>query len=166
MTRAAPTKLSVEKDFRFWPFHEMSMNHIENMDWIKYLDFTESGTYYNIAKKIGWVKTETIEIDFEALEISTQTTDIIKKLKLQGLYTWLLNSSNEWAQDFLAKENDNHHRYEHLAWKLLTTKILHEVKQGICRAQNIIHTLSLDKFDSNIKSLVKSLKGNRKLLAS
>ena len=30
----------------------------------------------------------------------------------------------------------------------------------------MIHTLSLDKFDSNIKSLVKALKVNRKLLAS
>ena len=30
----------------------------------------------------------------------------------------------------------------------------------------MIHTLSLEKFDNNIKSLVKSLKENRKLLAS
>ena len=30
----------------------------------------------------------------------------------------------------------------------------------------MIHTLSLEKFDNNIKSLVKALKGNRKLLAS
>ena len=30
----------------------------------------------------------------------------------------------------------------------------------------MIHKISLEKFDNNIKSLVKSLKGNRKLLAS
>ena len=30
----------------------------------------------------------------------------------------------------------------------------------------MIHTLSLEKFDNNIKSLVKALKGNRKILAS
>ena len=30
----------------------------------------------------------------------------------------------------------------------------------------MIHTLSLEKFDNNIKSLVKALKVNRKLLAS
>ena len=30
----------------------------------------------------------------------------------------------------------------------------------------MIHTLSLKKFDNNIKSLVKALKGNRKFLAS
>ena len=49
MTRAAPTKLSVDKNFRFWPFHEMFMNHIENMGWFDALVFTESGTDYNIA---------------------------------------------------------------------------------------------------------------------
>ena len=31
MTRAASTKPSIEKDFRFWAFHEMFMNHIKNM---------------------------------------------------------------------------------------------------------------------------------------
>ena len=30
----------------------------------------------------------------------------------------------------------------------------------------MIHTFSLDNFDNNIKSLVKALRGNRKLLAS
>ena len=30
----------------------------------------------------------------------------------------------------------------------------------------MIHTISLEKFDNNIKLLVKALKGNRKLLAS
>ena len=44
MTRAAPMNLSVEKDFQFWPFHEMFTNHIENMGWITSLVFTESGT--------------------------------------------------------------------------------------------------------------------------
>ena len=29
----------------------------------------------------------------------------------------------------------------------------------------MIHTISLEKFDNNIKSLVKAVKGNRKLLA-
>ena len=48
---------------------------------------------------------------------------------------------------------------------LLTTKVLRGVKQGVRRAQNMIHTLSLDNFDNNINSLVKALKGNRKLLA-
>ena len=66
-TRAAPTKPSVEKDFRFWPFHEMFMNHIENMGWITSLIFTESGTDYNIAKYFGQVKIDTVEIDYQAL---------------------------------------------------------------------------------------------------
>ena len=56
MTRAAPTKLSVEKDFRFWPFYEMFVNHIENMGWITSLIFAKSGTDYNIAKDFGQVK--------------------------------------------------------------------------------------------------------------
>ena len=67
MTRAAPTKLSVEKYFRFWIFHEMFMNHIENMGWITSLVFTESGAYYNIAKYFGQVKTETIDKYYQAL---------------------------------------------------------------------------------------------------
>ena len=61
MTREAPTKLSVKNSFRFWPFHEILMNHIKNMGWLKYLVFTKSGTYYNIAKYFGEVKLETIE---------------------------------------------------------------------------------------------------------
>ena len=128
------------------------MNHIKNMGWITSLVFTESGTDYNIAKYFGQVKIETIETDYQALEIATQPTDNIKKLKFRGLYTWLFNSSDESAQDFLAEESDNHHRSGPLAWKLLTTNILRGVKQGICRAQNMIHTLSLDKFDNNIVS--------------
>ena len=67
MTRAAPTKLSVKKDFRFWPFHEMFMNQIKNMGCITSLVFTESGTYYNIVKYFGQVKIETIETDYQAL---------------------------------------------------------------------------------------------------
>ena len=109
MTRATPTKLSVEKDFRFWPFHEIFMNHIKNMGWITSLIFTESGTDYNITKDFGQFKIEALETDYQALEIATQPTDDIKKLKFRGLYTWLFNSSNESAQDFLAKESDNHH---------------------------------------------------------
>ena len=129
MARAAPTKLSDEKDFRFWPFHETFMNHIENMGWITSLVFTESGIDYNIAKDFGQVRIETTETDYQALEISTQPTDNIKKLKFSGLYNWLFNSSGELAQDPLAKESDNHHRSRPLAWKLLTTKILRGIKQ-------------------------------------
>ena len=145
MTRAAPTKLSVEKDFRFWPFHEIFMNHIENMGWITSLGFTKSGTDYNIAKDFGQVKIETIETDYQALEIATQPTDNIKKLKFCGLYTWLFNLSDELAQDFLAEESDNYHRSGPLAWKLLTKNILRGVKQVIRRAKNMIHTLFLEK---------------------
>ena len=79
MTRASHTKLSVEKDFRFWPFHEMFTNHIKNMGWITSLIFTESGTDYNIAKDFGQVRIDTIEKDYQALEIATQPTDNIKK---------------------------------------------------------------------------------------
>ena len=166
MTRAAPSKLSAEKDFRFWPFHEMFMNHIENLGWITSLVFTKSGTDYNIAKYFGQVKIEMIETDYQALEVATQPTDNIKKLKFRGLYTWLFNSSDKSAQDFLAEESNNHHRSRPLAWKLLTTKILRGVKQVIRCAKNMIHTIYLEKFDNNIKSLVKALKENRKLLAS
>ena len=50
ITREAPTKLSVEEDFRFWPFHEMFMKHIGNMGWITSLVFTKSYTDYNIGE--------------------------------------------------------------------------------------------------------------------
>ena len=53
-----------------------------------------------------------------------------------------------------------------MAWKILTTKILRGIKQGIRHAKNMIHTLSLEKFDNNIKWLVKTLKGYSKLIAS
>ena len=144
----------------------MFMNHIENMGWITSLIFTESGTYYNIVKVFGQVRIETIETDYQALKIATQSTDNIKKLKFRGLYTRLFNSSDESVQYFLAKESENHHWSGPLAWKLLTTNILRGAKQGICCSQNMIHTLSLEKFDNNIKSLVKALKLNCKLLSS
>ena len=142
------------------------MNHINNMGWITCLIFIESGTYKNIAKDFGQVIIETIETYYQALEISIQPTDNINKLKFFSLYTWLFNSSDELAQHFLAKESDNCYRSRPLAWKLLTTNILYGVKKGICCAQNMIHTLSLENFDNSIKSLVKSLKVNRKILAS
>ena len=58
-----------------------SLYHIKNMGWIASLIFTESGTDYTIAKYFGQVKIEMIEIDYQGLEIATQPTDIIKKLK-------------------------------------------------------------------------------------
>ena len=164
--RAAPTKLYFEKYFRFWPFYIMFMNYIKNMGWIASLVFTESGKYYTIAKDFGQFRIETIDIDYQALEIATQPTDNTKRLKFRGLYTWIFNSSDELAQDFLAEESNNNHRSRPLAWKLLTTEILRGMKQGTCRAQNMIHTLSLEKFDNNIKSLVKYLIVNRKILES
>ena len=75
MTRAAPKKTYVEKDFQFWPFHEMLMNHIKNMGCITSLVFTKSGTDYNTAKDFVHVRIETIETDYQALEIATQPTD-------------------------------------------------------------------------------------------
>ena len=110
MTRAASKKPSIKKDFRFWPFHEMFMNHIENMGWITSLIITESGTDYNIAKDFEQVKIEKIETDYQALKIATQPTDNIKKLKLLGVYTWIFNSCDESSKYFLAKESNNHHQ--------------------------------------------------------
>ena len=144
----------------------MFMNHIKNMGWLQFLVFAESVTDYNIAKDFGQVKLETIKTEYQALDLCTSPNDNIKKLKYRGLYTWLFNWSDELAQDFLAKESDNHHRSGPLAWKVITTNILCGIKQGIPRAQNMIHTLSLEKFDNNIKSLVISLKVNCKLLTS
>ena len=76
----------------------MFMNHSKNMGWITFFVFTEPGTDYNIAKDFGQVSIQTIETDYQAIEIVTQRTDNIKKLKLCGLYTWIFNSSNESAQ--------------------------------------------------------------------
>ena len=59
--------------------HKMFMNRIRNICWITSLVFTESGTDYNIAKDFGKVRIDTIEKDYQALEIATQPTDNIKK---------------------------------------------------------------------------------------
>ena len=134
------------------------------MGWITSLVFVESGTYYNIANNFRQFRIDSIEIDYQAPEISTQPTDNIKKIKFHSLYTWIFNSSDKSAQDLLAEESNNHHISRPLAWKLLTTKILRGVKQVIRCAKKMIYTLSLEKFDNNIKSLVKALKGNCKLL--
>ena len=68
------------------------------------LVFTESGTYYSIAKGFGKLIIDTIGTYYQALETSIQSTDNIKELKFRGLYTRLFESSNELPQDFLAKE--------------------------------------------------------------
>ena len=164
MTRAPPTKLSVEKYFRLWKFHEMFMNLIKNMGWLTSLVVTESGTDYNIAKDFGEFKIETIKTEYQALELSTSPNDNTKKLEYRVVYNWIFKSRCELSQYFFAKESENYHRSGPLAWKLITTKILRGIKQGLCRAQSMIHTFSLEKFDKNTKSLVKYLKGNRNLL--
>ena len=87
----------------------MFMNQIKNMGWIASLIFIKSGTDYNIATGFRKFRIESIEIDYQDLEISTQPTDIIKELKFHVLYTWIFNSSDESAQNFLAKESDNHY---------------------------------------------------------
>ena len=56
MTKAAPTKIYVKKYFRFWPFHEIFINRIKNMGWLKCLVFNESGAYYNITEIFGRVQ--------------------------------------------------------------------------------------------------------------
>ena len=103
MARVAPTELSFEQDFRLWPFHDMSMNHIKILGWITSIVFTKSSIDDNIARDFVQVRVETIEKYYQVLEISTQPTDNIKKLKLCVLYTWLFNSSDKVAQYFLAK---------------------------------------------------------------
>ena len=67
MTRAALTKVSIKKDFRFWPFHEIFMNHIKDMGLITCLAFTKSGTDYIIAKDFGQYIIEMKEKYFQAL---------------------------------------------------------------------------------------------------
>ena len=78
MTRLASKKIFVEKYFRFWPFHEIFINHIKNIGWLTPLVFTESGTYYNTAKDFGQVKLETIDKEYQDLELFTLPTDKIK----------------------------------------------------------------------------------------
>ena len=63
----------------------MLMINIENMGWITSLVFTESGRDYNIVKDFGKVRLETIETDYQDLEISTLPTDNIKRLKFRRL---------------------------------------------------------------------------------
>ena len=63
MTISAPTKLSIKKDYRFRPFHDIFINYIKNMGWLIYLVFTESGTDYNISNDFCQVKLETIKTE-------------------------------------------------------------------------------------------------------
>ena len=145
ITKAAPTKLFVKKDFRFWPFHKNFMNHIKNMGWSTSHVFTESGIDYNIEKYFGRVQLDTIEAEHQALKLGNTPNNTIKKLKFRGLYTWFFNSSSEPAQYFLAKESNKHRQSAPLAWNLITTNILRGVKQGTGRAKNMIHTVYLEK---------------------
>ena len=112
------------------------------MGWFISLVFTESGTYYNVTNDFVQVKLETIEKEYQALEISSIPTDNTKKPKYCSLYTWICNSSNKSAQVLFSEESENHHQSVPLDWKLLTTNILSDVKQGISFAQSTIHTVS------------------------
>ena len=128
LTRAAPTKISVKKYFRFWPFHEMFMNHIKDMRWLTSIFFTEPGIDYNTANDFVQDKQETIDTEYQVLELAISLNDSIRKLKYSGLYTWIFISSDESAQDLLSKESDEHNQSGPLSWKLITTKILNGIK--------------------------------------
>ena len=56
----------------------MFMNDIKNMGWLTSLFFTKSGTDYNVAKDFGLIKLETIETEYQALELSTSPNNNIK----------------------------------------------------------------------------------------
>ena len=151
ITIAAPTKLFVKKDFRSWTFHEMFMNHIKNMGWLTSLVCTKSGTAYKTAKYFGQVKLETIKTSYQALELSTSPNYNMKKINYRDLYTWIFNSRDKLGQYFISEESNNHHQSGLLVWNLITTNILRGIKQVIHCAKNMLHTISPEKFHTNIK---------------
>ena len=142
MTRESPTKLFVEKELRFLPFHEMFMKHIKNMGGITSLVFTESGTDYNIAKDFVQVRIETIETDYQALEISTQPTDNTNNFKFCGLYTWLFNSSEELA--IMAGEKIQQVALEHES-DLCLVSISRQLIPEVCY-ERLVNSVTVNSF--------------------
>ena len=106
----------------------MFMNHIKDMRWLTSIFFTEPGIDYNTANDFVQDKQETIDTEYQVLELAISLNDSIRKLKYSGLYTWIFISSDESAQDLLSKESDEHNQSGPLSWKLITTKILNGIK--------------------------------------
>ena len=99
---------------------------------VKYESLVEDG-HWDTKSELGYFF-RTLR-RFVRIEDSLSPMDAISlRFPFKALTNDLMLLSN------FSKESDNHHQSGPMAWKLLTTKILRGVKQGICRAQNIIYT--------------------------
>ena len=57
MTKAGTHKLSYDKADQFWPFHEMFLNHIENMGWTEVFVIPVKGIDKDLSTNFGEIET-------------------------------------------------------------------------------------------------------------
>ena len=121
MTKAGTHKLSYDKADQFWPFHEMFLNHIENMGWTEVFIIPVKGTDKDLSTNFGEIETSDIVTEKELQEANTTATDKNRyKLKWRAIYTFLLNSMDEKFTRHMTHSSSTHLRQGPLAWKVIT----------------------------------------------
>ena len=88
------------------------------------------------------------------------------KLKMKAMYTYLFGSSDLEYKRTLTNDTAIHHRSGPSAWKLITEHAIKGDNQAIRRAENMIHTMTLNQFGHDVKLLLQSVINNRKILQS
>ena len=124
------------------------------MGWLISIVFTYSGIYYNIEKDCVQVKLETIETEYQALELFVGPIDNIKRPKYRGLYTCFFKLKRKIVLIIPYRRKQQSSFISTSVLEANQHQDLHGVKQVIIHAKNMIHALSLEKFDNNINSLV------------
>ena len=168
MTQPSTLKLDLDKESNFWPFHEMFQTHIENMGWEDIMQFNIPGfnQSLDLTTHFGQVPTTVIESSYQTIQASTTADGRTKQLKSKGMYTWLFSSCEESTQHILGNESTIHHRSGPLAWKVITEHAIKGDNQAVRRAQNSIHTMTLQDYDYDVEKLIKEVKNNIRILSS
>lgn len=167
MTKAGSRTLSYDDTEQFWPFHEMFLNHIENMGWAEVFAIPVNGANKNLSTNFGEINTT--DILTEKTNRETNGTLVAKEryaLKWRAVYTFLLNSMDAKFTRHMTHSANTHQRHGPLAWKIVTNHCVKNDNQTIRRALCSAHTLNLADFDNNVDKMISHIQDNMMILYS
>ena len=125
MTKSGSCTLSYDDTNQFWPFHEMFLNHIENMGWAEVFTIPVNGANKNLSTNVGEVTTNNILA--EKTNRGNKGTLLKERfaLKWRAVYTFLLNSMDAKFTHHLTHLANMHLRHGPLAWKIVINYCVH-----------------------------------------
>jgi hypothetical protein len=161
MMKLGSRTLSYDDNDQFWPFHEMFLNHIENMVWTEVFTVPVNGANKNLSTNFGEVTTN--DILTEKLNRENNGTAAEKErfaLKWRAVYTFLLNSMDAKFTRHITHSANTHLRHGPLAWKVITNHCVKNDNQTIRRALCSAHTLNLADFENDVDKLISHIQDN------